>query len=65
MKQTRQTQGFFEQAVQKVFGRKFEEGTGNWRYLHIKELPNLCSSSHMNRLIKPRRMWWVVHEARM
>jgi hypothetical protein len=39
--------------------------TGGWRKLHNEELHNLYSSPSIIRMIKPRRMRWAVHVARM
>jgi hypothetical protein len=39
--------------------------TGEWRKLHNEELRDLYSSPSIIRIIKPRRMIWVGHVARM
>jgi hypothetical protein len=39
--------------------------TGRWRKLHNDELHHLYSSPSIIRIIKSRRMGWVVHVARM
>jgi hypothetical protein len=39
--------------------------TGGWRKLHNEELHNLYSSPSIIRIIKPRRMGWAGHVARM
>jgi hypothetical protein len=39
--------------------------TGDWRKLHNEELHNLYSSPNIIRMIKPRRMRWVGHVARV
>jgi hypothetical protein len=38
---------------------------GGWRKLHNEELHNLYSSPSIIRIIKPRRMRWVEHVARI
>jgi hypothetical protein len=38
---------------------------GDWRKLHNEELHNLYSSPNIIRMIKPRRMRWTGHVARM
>jgi hypothetical protein len=44
---------------------KREKVTGGWRTLHNVELHNLYSSPSIIRMIKPRRMKWEGHVARM
>jgi hypothetical protein len=39
--------------------------TGDWRKLHNEELHNLYSSQSIIRMIKPKRMRWTGHAARM
>jgi hypothetical protein len=39
--------------------------TGEWRKLHNEELHDLYSSPRKIRIIKPRRMEWARHLARM
>jgi hypothetical protein len=41
------------------------EVTGEWRKLHSGQLYNLYSSPDIIRQIKPRRMRWAGHVARM
>jgi hypothetical protein len=55
----------FENRVLKIFGPKRDEVTVEWRRLHSEELRDLYSSSNVIRLVKSRRMRWVVHVARM
>jgi hypothetical protein len=56
----------FENRVQRrIFGPKRDEVTGEWRKFHNKELHDLYSSSSIIRIIKPRRMRWAGHVARM
>ena len=56
----------FENGVlRRIFGRKRDEVTGEWRSLHNKELSGLCSSPSIVRVIKSRRMRWMEHVARM
>jgi hypothetical protein len=50
--------------VRRIFGPKREED-GSWRKLHNDELHSLCSSPNITREIKPRRMRWAGHVARM
>jgi hypothetical protein len=51
--------------LRRIFGPKRDEVTGELRKLHNKELHDLCSSPSIIRIIKPRRMRWAVHIARM
>jgi hypothetical protein len=45
--------------------RKRDEVTGGWRKLHNEELHNLYSSPSIIRMIKPRKMKWAGHVARV
>jgi hypothetical protein len=49
--------------LRRIFGPKREED-GSWRELHNDELHSLYSSPNI-RVIKPRRVWWAGHVARM
>jgi hypothetical protein len=51
-----QTESCCEQSV---------EEDGSWRKLHNDELHSPCSSPNIVRVIKPRRMRWAGHVARM
>jgi hypothetical protein len=48
-----------------MFGRKWDEVTGEWRKLHTAELNDLYSSPTILRVIKSRKMRWAGHVARM
>jgi hypothetical protein len=48
-----------------VTGPERDEVTGEWRGLHNAELNDLHSSSSIFRVMKSRRMRWVVHVAHM
>jgi hypothetical protein len=50
--------------LRKIFGPKREKD-GSWGKLHNDELHNLYSLPIIVRVIKPRRMRWVGHVARM
>jgi hypothetical protein len=51
--------------LRRMFRPKRDGVTGGWRKLHNEELHNLYSSPSIIRIIKPRRMRWVGHVARM
>jgi hypothetical protein len=51
--------------LRRIFGPKRDEVTGEWRKLHNEELHNLYSSPDIIRQVKPRRMRWARHVARM
>jgi hypothetical protein len=54
---------FENRVLRRIFGPKRDEVTGDWRKLLNEELHNLYYSP--NRMIKPRRMRWTGHVARM
>jgi hypothetical protein len=56
---------FENRALRRIFGPKRDEVTGGWGKLHNEELHNLYSSPSALRIIKPRRMRWTGHVARM
>jgi len=49
----------------RVFGRKRDEVTGEWRKLHNEELSYLYFLPNTVRVVKSRRMRWAGHVARM
>jgi hypothetical protein len=51
--------------LRRIFDQKRDEMTGDWRKLHNEELHNLYSSPNIIIMIKPRRMRWAGHIARM
>jgi hypothetical protein len=51
--------------LRRIFGPERDEVTGEWRKLHNEELHDLYSSPSIIRIIKPRRMRWAGHIARM
>jgi hypothetical protein len=51
--------------LRRIFASKRYEIKGGWRKLHNKKLHDLYSSPSMIRMIKPRRIRWSGHVARM
>jgi hypothetical protein len=51
--------------LRRLFGPERDLVTGGWRKLHNEELHDLYSSSSTIEIIKPRRMRWAGHVARM
>jgi hypothetical protein len=56
---------FENRVLRRIFGPKRDELTGEWRKLHNEELRDLYSSPSIIRIIKPRRIRWAGHVARM
>ena len=56
---------FENRVLGRIFGRKRDEETGDWRKLHNEELNDLYPSSSIVRVIKSRRIRWVSHVACM
>jgi hypothetical protein len=56
---------FGNRVLRRIFGRKRDEVTGDWRKLHSEELNDLYSSPNIFRIIKSRRMRWAGYVARM
>jgi hypothetical protein len=56
---------FENRMLRRIFGPKRYEVEGEWRKLHNEELRDLYSSVSIIRMIKPRRMRWAGHVARM
>jgi hypothetical protein len=51
--------------LRKIFGRKRDEVTGEWRRLHTEELYAMYSSANIIGVIKYRRLRWAGHVVRM
>jgi hypothetical protein len=56
----------FENRVwRRKFGRKRDERIGKWRYIHNEELSDLYFEPNIIGVIKPRKMRWEGHVARL
>jgi len=65
LKEERRLRVFENRVLRKVFGPKRDEVTGEWKKLHNEELSDLYSLPNIVRVVKPRRMRWAGHVARM
>ena len=65
LREERRLRVFENRVLRRLFGRKRNEGTGEWRKLHNEELSDLYCSTNIVRVIKSRRMRWAGHVARM
>jgi hypothetical protein len=54
-----------DRLFRRIFGRRRDEVTGEWRKLHNEELNVLYSLPKIARVIKSRRMRGAGHVARM
>ena len=65
LREERKLRAFENMVLRRIFGRRRDEVTGEWRRLHNEELSDLYSSPNIVRVIKSRRMRWAGHVARM
>jgi hypothetical protein len=56
---------FESKVLRRIFGRRRDEVTGGRRKLHDEELHDLYTSPSIRRIMKPKRMRWSGHVARM
>jgi hypothetical protein len=54
---------FENRVLERIFGPKWDEATGEWRKLYSEELHILYSSPSIIKQIKSRRMRWTGHVA--
>jgi hypothetical protein len=65
LREERRLKVFENRVLRRMFGRKRDEVTAEWRKLHIEEFTDLYCSSSIVRVIKSRRIRWAGHVARM
>jgi hypothetical protein len=65
LREERRLRVFENRVLRRIFGRKMDEITGEWRKLHNVELNDLYYSPNNFRVIKSRKMGWDGHVARM
>jgi len=65
LREERRLRVFENRVLRRVFGRKRDEVTGEWRKLHNEELGDLYSLPNIVLMVNSRRMRWGVHVARM
>jgi hypothetical protein len=65
LREDRRLRVFENRVLRRVFGRKRDEVTGEWRKLHNEELNDPYSLPNIVRVVKSRRMRWAGHVARM
>ena len=65
LREERKLRVFENMVLRRIFGLRRGEIMGEWRTLHNEELNDLYSSPTIVRMIKPRRMRWAGHVARM
>ena len=54
---------FENRVLRRIFGRKRDKVTGEWRKLHKEELNDLYFSPYIVRVINSKRMRWAGHVA--
>ena len=52
---------FENRVLERIFGPKRDEVTGEWRKLHNEKLNDQYSSPNINRVIKSRKLRWAGH----
>jgi hypothetical protein len=65
LREERRLRVFENRVLRRIFGRRRDEVTGDWRSLYNEEINFLYSSPNIVRVIKSRRMRWAGHVALM
>jgi hypothetical protein len=65
LREERSLRVFENRVLRRVFGRKRDEVTGEWRKLHNEELNDLYTLPNIVRVVNSRRIRWAGHVARM
>jgi hypothetical protein len=65
LREERKLRVFENRVMSRVFGRKRDEVTGEWRKLHNEELNGLYSLPNIVRVVKSRRTRWAGYVSRM
>jgi len=65
LREERKLRMFENMVLRRIFGRRKDEVTREWRRLHNEKLNDLYSSPNIVRVIKSRRIRWAGYAARM
>jgi len=65
LREERKLRVFQNMVLRRIFGRRRDEITGEWRRLHNEELNDLYSSPSTVQVIKSRKMTWAGQVAHM
>jgi hypothetical protein len=65
LREKRRLKIFKNRTLRRIFGRKRDVVTGEWRKLHLEEVNDLYCQHNIVRVIKSKRIRWAGHVARM